>query len=164
MEFGEIVLFKGVITKLECKENINLVLLKVKHFDNVNYVKEKVLEINKDLFDEKLSDLVVDCECFFGIRKKNVKVIEKMKEGYDSSLYNTLPAREWNAYKKEMVEGLVRFLKDDVIFIKVISNENGEEIEDLTLSSDNLDEVEINAIYKVWKRLNSDGIKSISRK
>ena len=87
-----------------------------------------------------------------------------MKEGYDSSLYNTLPAREWNAYKKEMVEGLVRFLKDDVIFIKVISNENGEEIEDLTLSSDNLDEVEINAIYKVWKRLNSDGIKSISRK
>lgn len=159
MTFGEISFLSGIVTQIEFKDKINLVLVKIKYFENKSGDKEKIIEINKDLFEEKLADLVIDTGCFIGIRKNTLKTVERMKKGFDPSLYDKLPAREWYGYKKEMLASYDKYFREDVLFIKVISDED-----DLCLSAGNLEDCDINMLYNVWKRLNGETIKSISRR
>ena len=163
VSIGEITLVTGVVTGIEYREKQNLVTVKLKHFEANGEVKEKNLDINREMFDEKLQNVLIDSICFVGIKRSSLKTVEKFDEDFDSSNYDTLSARAWNAYRKAHLKGFNKYLRDDVIFIKQLTDENGEEVCNCYASNENLDEDYINSLSKVFARLSSDSIKSISR-
>lgn len=160
---GETIFVAGVITGIEFRDKQNIVTLKLKHYESNGEVKEKNLDINKEIFDEKLENISLDCLCFVGIKRYNLRTVEKFDEEFDSSNYDKLSARAWNQYRKAHLKGYNRYLRDDVIFIKQITDENGETVENSFAANENIDMDYIDSLQKVFTRLSSDSIKSISR-